>query len=142
VLKVSEQPDKTTVPGILGVRRFYDENGLAAGDAIVDELTTEAEPLVIIHPTTPHRRKRLADLPSHEQLLMPVMRDGRRTAPAATVHEIRARAKAELGRFDPAVLRRVNPHAYPAGLESALHARRDALIETVLASERQVPTAN
>ena len=95
VLKVSEQPDKTTVPGILGVRRYYDEHGIAAGDAIVDELTEEAHPLVIIHPTTPHRRKRLAELPEHEDLLVPAMRDGRRTEPAPSVHEIRAHAKAD-----------------------------------------------
>ena len=59
----SEQPDKTTVPGILSVRRYYDERGTAAGDAIVDELTDEARPLVIVHPTAPHRRKRLEGLP-------------------------------------------------------------------------------
>ena len=35
-----------------------------------------------------------------------------------------------------AAIRRVNPHAYPAGLESALHARRETLIESALATER------
>src|SRR5207245_9787080 len=104
------------------------------------DVTAEREPVLTTPPTTPQRRKRRAERPRHEQLLVPVMRDGHRTAPSPSVHEIRARAKAELASFDPAVLRRVNPHAYPAGLESALHARRDALIETVLASERQVPT--
>jgi hypothetical protein len=44
---------------------------------------------------------------------------------------------ASLARFDPAVLRRVNPHAYPAGLESGLHARREALIDSALATERE-----
>jgi len=136
VLKVSEQPDKTTVPGILSVRRYYDEHGFAAGDAIVDELTDEARPLLIIHPTTPHRRKRLEDLPEHEDLLVPVLHGGRRLGPNPTVHEIQARTHAQLARFDPAVLRRVNPHAYPAGLESALHARREALIDSVLVAER------
>lgn len=137
VLKVSEQPDKTTVPGILSARRYYDENGLAAGDAIVDELTDEARPTVVIHPATPHRRKRLGDLPEQEELLQPMVRAGRRVAPTPTVQEIRARTRRALARFDPAVLRRVNPHAYPAGLESALHARREALIESVLATERE-----
>ena len=138
LLKVSEQPDKTTVPGILSVRRYYDENGRAAGDSIVDELTPAARPLLIIHPTAPHRRKRLEDLGEHEDLLRPVMRDGRRVAATPTTQAIQAHAKASLSRFDPAVLRRVNPHAYPAGLESALHARREALIESVLATEREV----
>jgi nicotinate phosphoribosyltransferase len=137
VLKVSEQPDKTTVPGILSVRRYYNEQGRASGDAIVDELTDEARPLLIIHPTTPHRRKRLEGLAEHEELLQPVMRDGRRVSASPTLHEIRARTMASLARFDPAVLRRVNPHAYPAGLESGLHARREALIDSALATERE-----
>jgi nicotinate phosphoribosyltransferase len=136
VLKVSEQPDKTTVPGILSVRRYYDESGLAAGDAIVDALTDEARPLQIIHPSTPHRRKRLEDLPVSEELLQPQIRDGRRVAVSPPIDEIRERARTSLAQFDPAVLRRVNPHAYPAGLESALHGRREALIEEVLATER------
>jgi nicotinate phosphoribosyltransferase len=137
VLKVSEQPDKTTVPGILSVRRFYNEQGRAAGDAIVDELTDEARPLLIIHPTTPHRRKRLDGLPEVEELLQPMMRDGRRVSANPSLQEIRARTLASLARFDPAVLRRVNPHAYPAGLESGLHARREALIDSALATERE-----
>jgi nicotinate phosphoribosyltransferase len=141
VLKVSEQADKTTVPGILGVRRYYDENGIAAGDAIVDELTDEAQPLLIIHPSAPHRRKRLDDLRESESLLVPQVRGGRRVSEVQSVDAVRDRARESLARFDPAVLRRVNPHAYPAGLESALHARREALIEEVLATERQPPKA-
>jgi nicotinate phosphoribosyltransferase len=140
VLKVSEQPDKTTVPGILSVRRYYDESGLAAGDAIVDELTDQARPLQIIHPSAPHRRKRLEDLGDGEELLAPMLRGGRRVTEAPPIEAIRARTRSSLARFDPAVLRRVNPHAYPAGLESALHGRREALIEAVLATERQPTT--
>jgi nicotinate phosphoribosyltransferase len=135
VLKVSEQPDKTTVPGILGVRRYYDGDGKAAGDAIIDELTPPADPVVILHPTAAHRRKRLEGVGDSESLLVPVMRDGRRVAPSPPLHEIQGHARESLSRFDPAVLRRVNPHAYPAGLESALHARREALIESALAAE-------
>jgi nicotinate phosphoribosyltransferase len=141
VLKVSEQADKTTVAGILSVRRCYDDRGVAAGDAIVDELTPVAAPLQIIHPTAPHRRKRLDDLQEQEELLLPAMRNGRRVGASPDVFAIQAHAKAALARFDPAVLRRVNPHAYPAGLESALHARREALIESTLAAERGTPIA-
>ncbi|HVA86655.1 MAG TPA: nicotinate phosphoribosyltransferase [Candidatus Saccharimonadales bacterium] len=136
VVKVSEQAAKTTVPGILGVRRYYDGSGVAAGDAIYDTLTEPVEPPTVVHPTDPHRRKQLASGWEHEELLIPVVRHGRLLAPSPTLDEIRAHATASLARFDPAILRRVNPHAYPAGLESALHARREALIEEELADER------
>ena len=64
------------------------------------------------------------------------MRAGRRTGPDPELSVIQADARSALERFDPAVRRRVNPHAYPAGLESALHARREALIESALNGER------
>ena len=142
VLKVSEQPDKTTVPGILGVRRYYDENGRAAGDAIIDELTPPADPIVIVHPSLAHRRKRLAGDWRHEDLLVPVMRSGKRLAASPPLAELRARTHESLAVFDPAVLRRVNPHAYPAGLESALHRRREKLIDEELTTERRPTEAS
>ena len=135
VIKVSEQPAKTTIPGILGVRRYFDERGIAAGDAIHDELTEPATPMLIIDPTTPYRRKVLSGAWSHEELLVPVMRAGRRLGPPPSLEAIRERAGASLARFDPAILRRVNPHAYPAGIESALHARRERLVEAALARQ-------
>ena len=139
VIKVSEQPAKTTIPGIVGVRRYYDERGIAAGDAIHDELTEPATPVLIIDPASPYRRKMLRDEWEHEELLVPVMRGGRRLAPSPSLPEVQARAKASLARFDPAVLRRVNPHSYPAGIESALHARRERLIDEALAEQHSAP---
>ena len=35
-VKVSADPDKTTVPGILGARRYYDTAGQAVADMIYD----------------------------------------------------------------------------------------------------------
>lgn len=135
VMKVSEQPAKTTIPGILGVRRFYDERGVAAGDAIHDELTPRTEPVLIIDPATPYRRKVLSRAWTQEELLVPVMRGGRRIAPSPALDDVQAHARASLARFDPGIRRRVNPHAYPAGVESALHARRETLIEAALAGQ-------
>ena len=63
-----------------------------------------------------------------------------RRARAPTSSRSRRTRRASLARFDSAVLRRVNPHAYPGRPEVALYARREALIESTLAAERQ-PTA-
>jgi nicotinate phosphoribosyltransferase len=142
VIKVSEQPDKTTIPGLLRARRYYDEAGVAAGDSIYDELTQAAEPTVIVDPTNPHRRKHLLDEWQTEELLVPAMRSGERLAPGPPVDAISDHARASLARFDPAILRRVNPHAYPAGIEATLHARRERLIETAIAESRQAQIAD
>ena len=44
----------------------------------------------------------------------------------------RARAQEQLASFHQGVLRRLNPHRYPAGLEVGLHRRREALVESAL----------
>lgn len=142
VIKVSEQPAKTTIPGILGVRRYFDEHGLAAGDAIHDALTQPADPMLIIDPASPYRRKVLRSDWTQEELLVPVMRRGRRLAASPSLDDVRSHARASLARFDPAILRRVNPHSYPAGIESALHARREQAIVAALASQHAPPDAD
>ena len=139
VIKVSEQPAKTTIPGILAVRRYYDGRGVAAGDAIHDELTPFSGPTLIIDPASPYRRKAISSAWTQEELLVPVMRTGRRTEPSPSLEAVQAHAKTSLARFDPGILRRVNPHAYPAGIESALHARRETLIEEALAAQHAAP---
>jgi nicotinate phosphoribosyltransferase len=42
--------------------------------------------------------------------------------------EVRNRAMANVAALDPAILRFVNPHLYPVGLEPRLHERRMRLI--------------
>jgi nicotinate phosphoribosyltransferase len=127
-VKVSEQGAKTTTPGILQTRRFRDAEGFA-GDMIFDELRPPAAgEQTIVHPTDPTRRKRIAPDAPHEDLLEPVFRGGERVRPPAALDACRARAAAQVASLHPSVRRLVNPHAYPAGLELALHERKTEMI--------------
>jgi nicotinate phosphoribosyltransferase len=127
-VKVSEQAAKTTTPGLLQTRRFLDGDGFA-GDMVFDELHPPADgDQTIVHPVDPTRRKRVAAGAPHEDLLEPVFRGGARVRPPAPLEACRARARAQVAALHPAVRRLVNPHAYPAGLELALHDRKTAMI--------------
>ena len=134
-IKVSEQTAKVTTPGVLGVRRFFDEAGRPAGDMVYDVHHAPGEEPMMIDPADPTRRKRFAANQRHEDLLVPVVRDGARVYDPPALPLVRERAREQLGSLDPSVRRFMNPHSYPVGLERGVHALRMRLI--VLARARE-----
>ncbi len=86
--RLKRSPGKATWPGRKQVWRGYDDDGRMAGDVL--SLETDAQ--------------------AGEPLLAPVMRAGRRHKPAPTLDEIRARARADLGRL-PKPLQKLEPGA-------------------------------
>jgi nicotinate phosphoribosyltransferase len=59
---------------------------------------------------------------------VPIFRGGRRVYQMPPLAETRARAAANVAALHPAIVRFVNPHLYPVGLEPRLHERRMRLI--------------
>ena len=131
-VKVSADPDKTTVPGILGARRFYDQAGRAAADMIYDTVAASAPGPAVVDPVNPRRRKPIDPTWRQDDLLVPTLRGGNLVTELPDLATSRARAQEQLASFHPGVLRRLNPHRYPAGLEVGLHRRREALVESAL----------
>src|SRR5512133_3478663 len=126
-LKISEQIEKTTIPGLLQVRRFS-HDGEFLSDAIWDEGLGLPSPAVIVDPADPLRRRELpADTPG-EDLLVPIFRDGRRVYDPPPLAQVRARTGAQLARFHAGVKRFMNPHQFPVGLERRLHELRADLV--------------
>jgi nicotinate phosphoribosyltransferase len=117
-LKLSEQSAKVSIPGILQVRRFRDSSGFIA-DAIYDAELGCPDSGSIVDPADPIRRR---DIPAtaSEDLLVPVLRQGRPVSPLASLEDARARAANQLASLHPGIKRLMNPHAYPAGLEQRL----------------------
>lgn len=131
-VKISADPLKTTVPGILGVRRFYDTAGRAAADMIYDTASETPAGETVVDPMNPRRRKSVDQSWQHEELLIPTLRGGELVTELPDLATSRARAQEQLASFHQGVLRRLNPHRYPAGLEVGLHRRREALVESAL----------
>lgn len=123
-IKLSEDPEKTTLPGILQVRRFHDD--AFREDVIYDEaLGTPAaavpldEPSRAPHPVTDR---------DWTDLLVPVLRNGRAVYIEPSLADIRTRTRTQLDRLPEGVAHLRAPHGYPVGLESRLHVRKAALI--------------
>jgi nicotinate phosphoribosyltransferase len=126
-IKLSEQAVKVSLPGFLQVRRFT-LGGEFRGDAIYDEAAPLPQTWEIVHPSDPTRAKAFPPDASHEDLLQPIMHRGKLTASLPALSEIRQRARTQLQHLHATVKRLQNPHAYPAGVESSLAARKAGMI--------------
>jgi nicotinate phosphoribosyltransferase len=127
-LKLSEQAVKTSIPGILQVRRFETPAGMI-GDMIYDELSGVDPRLVVVDANDPTRQKAMSPRISSRDLLIPIMRGGQVVAECESLDVVRDRARGELERLHPTVQRLMNPHEYPVGLDVGLHELRYRMIQ-------------
>ena len=121
-LKLSEEPAKVSDPGRLAVRRWTRADGQLAADRIYD---LDQGP-----PATPASCE---GCPS-EELLVPAIRAGVRTAPPEPLAAIQARVQVGLAALPPAVRRLNRPAPYDVGRDPALDALRTRLQAAVSSS--------
>lgn len=127
-VKLSEQTAKTSIPGILQVRRFRGPDGLFTADGMYDIESGIQFPTEIIDPTDPIRRKEIAAGTDGEDLLLPVFREGSLVYAVPDILDVQRRTTAQLASLHPSIKRFINPHRYPAGLETRLFDLRQKLI--------------
>ncbi|RAK68238.1 nicotinate phosphoribosyltransferase [Hymenobacter edaphi] len=126
-IKLSEQIAKTSIPGILQVRRFFGPDGKPVADMLYNTAESLPEQLTIVDPLDATRRRPVQSSEFRE-LLEPVFRQGRRVLELPTLAESRQKARQEVTALDPSIRRFLNPHTYPVGLEKGLHDFRTQLI--------------
>jgi nicotinate phosphoribosyltransferase len=125
-VKLSEQAIKISTPGVQQVRR-YQRDGLFVADMIYD--SAGAEPSrTLVDPLDRTRQRTMDDAVAHEDLLVPVFRDGVRVGELPTAREARARATAQVASLHAGIRRFDHPHQYPVGLEKGLYDLRTQLI--------------
>lgn len=127
-IKLSEQAIKTSIPGMLQVRRFEDDNGHLA-DMIYDEILGDDGDRLIIDPKDPTRHKAVSRKASAHDLLIPIARGGQIVFDDEPLEVIRRRARSELAKVHPSTRRFLNPHEYPVGLHPRLHELRSRMID-------------
>ncbi len=131
-IKLSEQALKINNPGIQQVRRFYThENGEASlmADMLYDTQTPLGNKHKIIDPMDPMRRKMIKpDGLAHEELLVPVFREGKQVYTSPDMHTLRETTIQSLAKLPAGVKRFVNPHSYPVGLEEKLYKTKTDLV--------------
>jgi nicotinate phosphoribosyltransferase len=126
-IKVSEQTLKVSIPGVLQVRRFFDDQYFSA-DAIYDTLTGIPDSPTLIDPADMTRRRTIPPNTPHEDLLVPVLEKGKVVYEPPPIDRVRQRTLDQLAKLHPTSKRFLNPHRYPVGLEQKLFDLRTQLI--------------
>lgn len=126
-MKVSESYQKTTIPGVLNIRRFFDKQGKLAGDMIYDVNLGVDKCATIVDPMDIFRRKNLSEY-EYVDLLKPLFKNGKFVGEHITTLEAQKNALKNLETLDETQKRTLNPHTYPVGLEASLSKYRNKMI--------------
>ena len=96
-IKISENVEKITNPGLKNVYRIYDEGGHAVADmiALLDEDIDLSKPFRYIDPVKPWKQREFTNCTA-KKLLKLYVKDGRRVEEFPTLHEIKSYVKHQL----------------------------------------------
>ncbi len=126
-LKLSDERAKTSIPGLLQVRRFRQPDGKLVADAIYEIDHGASKPCVILDLQTDQETEIPANM-EYTDLLVPIFRKGELVYQVPELGTSRERTRQQLSRLPPEVARLDNPRAYRVGLEKSLYELRFILV--------------
>jgi nicotinate phosphoribosyltransferase len=127
-LKISENIEKITLPGIKKIFRYLNEDGSYYGDAIL--LNEEKMLERMHHPTFPAKKSYLNNR-NYEEILEQVISNGEQIFEMPAVDKIVEYKKQRFAKLHPEYKRFDNPHIYKVGISSRLLETRDNLLNTL-----------
>jgi nicotinate phosphoribosyltransferase len=134
VMKLSDNPEKTTNPGPKQVWRIKDSQGAALADVLALDGAADAETIELgyryrfWHPSADYRHFYHITEWAPQPLLKKYIADGEICGPRPSLNEIRAHSAADLETFDSTYKRRLNPHVYKVSITEKL---RDLKLELI-----------
>jgi nicotinate phosphoribosyltransferase len=130
-IKISNQPAKTTNPGVKQVYRFRDSSGAPLADLIAldSEQITPGRRYTFNHPDLSNRRFEMAHYEAAEPMLRLQMEGGKRRHERESLDRLRDRCIGSLELFDHTFKRIINPHIYKVSLSNELAAMKRGLID-------------
>ncbi len=130
-VKLSDNPEKSTNPGIKQVYRFYDEDESPLADLIAfdDETVDPTAVHTFNHPFVDFRRFRLRAPGKIEPLLRRVMHKGAIEGELPSLAEIQERATGNLRRLDATFRRIINPHIYRVSLSDRVKETKAGMLQ-------------
>lgn len=126
-IKLSDDPEKTSYPGSLQVRRFHQPDGRFIADAIYEIDHIMDEPCVIVDLVN-EKETEISAGTEHSDLLLPIFRRGELVYGTPAIEVSRERTREQLSSAPPEILQLNDPHPYKIGLERSLHELRSRLI--------------
>ena len=137
-MKFSDNPEKTTNPGVKQVWRIKDDKGFAIADIMaLDEsespdIPEKGKPLAFWHPQADYRHfyHDISTEDSAEPLLKKQYGDGEIISPCPSLPEIQQKVKDGLEDFDQSYKRILNPHIYKVSVTERLRTLKLDLIKS------------
>ncbi|MCL2186467.1 MAG: nicotinate phosphoribosyltransferase [Treponema sp.] len=133
VMKFSDNPDKTTNPGIKQVWRIRDKNGFAVADVLgldgEDDAPQEGKQYCFWHPSADYRHFNHTIEGSAHPLLKKRINLGGLTAQQPSLDEIKSYSASDLDSFDSTYKRFLNPHIYKVSITDKLRSLKLDLIQ-------------
>jgi len=131
VMKLSDNLEKTTNPGIKQVFRLKDENGFAVADvlSIDDEEFIHGRTYNFWHPSADYRHFQHTIGGSAQAMLKKRMENGILIDDLPPLEQIKKYAAGNLEDFDSSYKRLLNPHIYKVSITDKLRALKLELIE-------------
>lgn len=130
-IKLSENPQKVSVPAFKEVWRIFDKStGMAAADVITlaGEEIDESSPYEIFSPRETYKRKTLKNF-TVKKLQKEIFKGGNLVYSSPTVTEIREYCKNQLDTIWDEIKRFENPHEYYVDLSQKLYDVREELLK-------------
>jgi nicotinate phosphoribosyltransferase len=138
VMKFSENPEKTTNPGIKQVWRIKNGKDLAIADLMALDDQDEVQALkpgsrcCFWHPSADYRHFYHVIEGTAQPLLKKHLDQGKPCRPQPSLDEIRAYSISDLEAFDPTCRRLFNPHVYKVSISEKLRSFKLELIKNHL----------
>jgi len=139
VMKFSDNPDKTTNPGIKQVWRISDKNGSPVADVLsLDDGTDEikqGQRCCFWHPSADYRHFSHTVEGNSYALLKKRIENGTLTGEQPSLSEIREHTASGIESFDSTYKRLLNPHVYKVSVTEKLRSLKLNLIEKHLVTK-------
>jgi len=137
VIKISNNPEKITNPGVKNIFRFFDNKEMILADLIF--LEEEKEPLYdeikkkralkFNHPCIDHACFYCVEYEGAKPLLEPVVVNGKKILKSKSLGEIQDYTKSAIKSLDQTFKRLINPHLYKVSLSDNLKKLKSKLIK-------------
>ena len=126
VIKLSNNPGKTTDPGIKQVYRYRDADGMLLADliALENEKIPAYGTVRLFHPALSYGFYDLHSYAERTPLLQPVMQNGKICCPLPGLEDLQNHVRQELSHLHTTCKRLLNPHTYKVSFSAGLRQQK------------------
>ncbi len=138
-MKLSDNPQKTTIPGQKRLYRLFDENSMMIADVITcaNEVIDPNQPYLLFDPVYPYKNKTVRNF-KVVSLHEPIFIEGKLVYKKPTLNEIRAYHQIQMKTMWDEVKRFEHPHQYYVDLSQPLWDLRQDIINEIKNKETVV----